>query len=98
MLVDYTTRQRGRFAGFSLYLSDTGAIRESTLCYKNDTQIPHLNFIATCTEYTRYVIFYNERLDGVTYPKRYEVNNVFTELCEVIVQGNTFYNLCFVNN
>lgn len=91
MLVDHTTRQRGRFAGFSLYLSDTGAIQESTLCYKNDIQIPHLNFTATCTDYKRFVIFYNERLDGVSYPERYEVDNVHTELCEVIVQGNTLF-------
>lgn len=90
MLVDHTTRQRGRFAGFSLYLSDTGAMQESTLCYKKEYQIPHLNFSAACTDYKRYVIFHNERLDGVTYPKGYEANNVYTELCEVIVLGNTF--------
>nr|XP_034321698.1 receptor-type tyrosine-protein phosphatase epsilon isoform X3 [Crassostrea gigas] len=84
---DHTTRQRGRFAGFSLYLSDTGAMQESTLCYKKEYQIPHLNFSAACTDYKRYVIFHNERLDGVTYPKGYEANNVYTELCEVIVLG-----------
>lgn len=31
--------------------------------------------------------FYNERLDGVVYPRSFEVVGVFTELCEVIVQG-----------
>lgn len=38
-------------------------------------------------EYGRFVIFYNERLNEIAYPDGYEVSNVFTELCEVIVQG-----------
>lgn len=38
-------------------------------------------------EYGRYVIFYNERMDEIVYPKGYEVINVFTELCEVIIKG-----------
>lgn len=37
------------------------------------------------TEHGRYVIVYNERLDGVTYPAGYELHNVYTELCDVIV-------------
>lgn len=85
-------RQRGRFAGFSLYVSNTDAstisdIKKSTLCYKNGPQLPPLNFSTTCTERGRYVIFYNERLDEVMYPSYYEDINVFTELLEVIVQG-----------
>lgn len=35
------------------------------------------------------MIFYNQRLDGVNYPNGYEIINVFTELCEVKVQGKT---------
>lgn len=80
-------RQRGRFAGFSLFVSKTGDIQGATLCYKNGSQLPPLNFTSICTESGRYVIFYNERLDGVTYPDEYEVINVYTELCEVTVQG-----------
>lgn len=80
-------RQRGRFAGFSLRVSTTGDVLGSTLCYKDGPQLPPLSFSTTCLEYGRYVIFYNERLDGVSYPERYERTNVFTELCEVIVQG-----------
>lgn len=49
--------------------------------------LPPLNFTTTCTKSGRYVIFYNERLDGVTYPEGYGVANVITELCEVKVQG-----------
>lgn len=80
-------RQRGRFAGFSLYVSNSGVIQGSTLCYKDGHRLPPLNFTIACTESGRYVIFYNERLDGVTYPSGYELENVYTELCEVIVQG-----------
>lgn len=86
-------RQKGRFAGFSLYISNTGDIKGSTLCYKDVTQVPLLNFTTTCTEFGRYVIFYNERLNGVAYPIGYEVTSVITELCEVIVQGKYVTNI-----
>lgn len=85
-------RQQGRIGGFSLYIShtkvlNTSDIKKSTLCYKNEDQLPPLNFTNLCTEYGQYVIFYNERLDGVAYPVGYELLNVYTELCEVIIQG-----------
>lgn len=80
-------RQRGRFAGFSLFVSKTGDKQGATLCYKNGPQLPPLNFTSICTESGRYLIFYNERLNGVQYPVGYEVSTVFTELCEVTVQG-----------
>lgn len=81
------SRQRGRFAGFSVYVSNDGE-RES-LCYKDGPELPPLNITITCHRSGRYVIFYNERLDGVTYPTGYEVSsNVVMELCEVIVHGN----------
>lgn len=83
----YEIRQRGRFAGFSLYVSTTGDIQGSTLCYKDGPQLPPLNFTTTCTTSGRYVIFYNERLDGVTYPNGYELINAMAELCQVTVQG-----------
>ena len=82
------SRQQGRFAGFSLYISKTGDRDSSSLCYKDGPVLPPLNFTTTCTLSGRYVIFYNERLDGVTYPVGYEVvANVFMELCEVTVNG-----------
>lgn len=88
------TRQRGRFAGFSLYILDTDVsktddIQKTKLCYKDGPLLPPLNFTTICKAYGRYVIFYNERKQvGGDYPYGYEVTNVFTELCEVIVQGN----------
>lgn len=85
-------RQRGRFAGFSLYVSKTDISsnierKEFTPCYKDGPQLPPLNHTYICTESGRYVIFYNERLDEVKYPDGYEIANVVTELCEVTVQG-----------
>nr|XP_022312538.1 multiple epidermal growth factor-like domains protein 10 isoform X2 [Crassostrea virginica] len=84
----YESRQQGRFAGFSLYISNTGNMDSSSLCYKDGPELPPLNFSTECTLSGRYVIFYNERLDGVAYPVGYEVVAiVYTELCEVIVKG-----------
>lgn len=34
-------------------------------------------FTITCTEHGRYVIFYNERFDEVTYPIGYKVSSIF---------------------
>lgn len=91
------SRQLGRFAGFSLYISNIDvlsidAIQGSTLCYKDGPQLPSLNFTTTCIEYGRYLIFYNERRTGVSYPEGYEVDNVYTELCEVSVAGKLSYD------
>ncbi|XP_052694743.1 receptor-type tyrosine-protein phosphatase alpha-like [Crassostrea angulata] len=88
----YDIRQRGRFAGFSLYVSDTDVssiadIKGSTLCYKDGPELPTLNFTTICTKFGRYVLFYNERLKEVEYPDTYPLTNVVTELCEVAVQG-----------
>lgn len=66
-------------------------MRSSTLCYKDGPQLPPLNITITCNEYGRYVIFYNERLDKNIYPTGYELVNVVTELCEVVVKGVDFY-------
>lgn len=88
------SRQQGRFAGFSLYISNTdvsntGDREGLILCYKNESPLPPLNFTTLCKEHGRYVIFYNERLDGISYPKNYTLTTVYTELCEVIVKGTT---------
>lgn len=77
------TRQQGRFAGFSVFVSSTGVLQNSTVCYKDGPELPPLNFKTTCIDYGRYVIFYNERLKG---------DLSITELCEVIVEG--MYIIC----
>lgn len=68
-------------------LSSGSDIKRSTRCYKDGPQLPPVNFTTVCKVYGRYVIYYNERFDGVTYPEGYETVNVFTELCEVVVKG-----------
>lgn len=92
-------RQRGRFAGFSIYISNTGNtynFENASLCYKDGPQLPPLNFTRTCFTSGRYVIFYNERLYGVKYPAGYEVNHgVLIELCEVQVDGKKLFSYVF---
>nr|XP_022312350.1 multiple epidermal growth factor-like domains protein 6 isoform X2 [Crassostrea virginica] len=84
----YERRQQGRFAGFSIYTGNTDNLENSSLCYKDGPTLPPLNFTTTCFISGRYIIFYNERLDGVTYPAGYETSStVYTELCEVQVYG-----------
>ncbi|XP_061185156.1 uncharacterized protein LOC133193204 [Saccostrea echinata] len=83
---DYEMRQRGRFAGFSLYISNTPKKEDGLLCYKNTLPLPPLEFSTTCIGYGRYVIYYNERLDGVKYPEEYQIQS-WTELCEVKIEG-----------
>lgn len=95
-------RQRGRLAGFSLYVSNidvssTVDIKSSSLCYKDGSQLPPLNFTSTCTMFGRYVIYYNERRREVTYPEKYELDTVFTELCEVIINGKVFNHVSNIN-
>lgn len=82
-------RQRGRFAGFSLYVSNTTDRHSGYmyLCYKDGAVLPPLDFNTNCVTHGRYIIFYNERLLLANYPIDYEVSPVVMELCEVIVTG-----------
>lgn len=83
-------RQRGRFAGFRLYVSNTTDRKSGYLCYKNGPELPPLDFNTNCTAHGRYVIFYNERLNKLNYPSAYQLTSVFTELCDVTVTGELF--------
>ncbi|XP_062573674.1 multiple epidermal growth factor-like domains protein 11 [Saccostrea cucullata] len=89
-------RQKGRFAGFSIYLSNSTRREDWILCYKDGPELPPLDFNTTCIKYGRYVIYYNERLKGVTYPDAYE-SVVYTTLCEVLVHGCTKSGVYGVN-
>uniref|UniRef100_A0A8W8NVX0 Uncharacterized protein n=1 Tax=Magallana gigas TaxID=29159 RepID=A0A8W8NVX0_MAGGI len=77
------------FLGFSVYVSNTTDRLQGTLCFKDDNftalTIPTV-FTTTCPVHGQYVIYYNERLRGVTYPRGYSPN-VFSYLCEVEVYG-----------
>ncbi|XP_062593912.1 multiple epidermal growth factor-like domains protein 10 isoform X2 [Saccostrea cucullata] len=82
----YVERDRGRVAGFSLFLSNSKSKENGWMCYKDGPELPPLNFSTDCIGHGRYVIYYNERMDGETYPDGYETIS-FNFLCEVIVKG-----------
>lgn len=81
------TRQRGRFAGFSLYVSNTTDRQTGYRCHYDKENVPPLDYSINCVSHGRFVIFFNERKSEATYPFGFETNSVFTELCEVTVQG-----------
>ena len=81
-------RQRGRFAGYSLFVSNTTDKDHGFLCYRNGSELPPLDVTISCISHGRFVIYYNERQDEINYPAGYETKSVNVELCEVTVRGN----------
>ncbi|XP_056002335.1 multiple epidermal growth factor-like domains protein 10 [Ostrea edulis] len=79
----------GRFAGFFLYVSNTTSKDDGHLCFheiQNVNGTPVENQTISCSVHGRYVIYYNERRLGVTYPDYYW-HEAYNELCEVEVYG-----------
>ena len=78
--------------GFSLYVSNTTNRLDGILCFQdtefNTSTIPAV-FNVTCTVHGQYVIYYNERLPGVTYPDGYSPY-AYNDICEVEVFGMFF--------
>ncbi|XP_065925855.1 protein draper-like isoform X2 [Magallana gigas] len=86
---DATNGYTSGFLGFSIYVSNTTNKSEGKLCYKDTNFTPSTIpavFNTTCFVHGQYVIYYNERLPGVTYPSGYS-DYAFNDLCEVEVYG-----------
>nr|XP_034318705.1 integrin beta-like protein 1 isoform X5 [Crassostrea gigas] len=98
-LQDFYTGLSNNFIGFSVYVSNTTYRLQGTLCYKDDNFTPYTIpavFTTTCRVHGQYVIYYNERLPGVTYPRGYSTD-VSIGLCEVEVYAcdkRSFGNNC----
>lgn len=77
------------FLGFSVYISNTTDRLGGILCFKDTNftldSIPNV-FTTTCPLRGQYVIYYNERLTGVTYPDTY-TPSAENNVCEVEVYG-----------
>lgn len=80
------------FLGFSIYISNTTNKNDGILCFKDTnytaSNIPEV-FTTNCPYHGQYVIYYNERLPRVPYPREYS-KFAYNDLCEVEVKG-TFY-------
>ncbi|XP_062613920.1 uncharacterized protein LOC134275677 [Saccostrea cucullata] len=88
-LWDASNGYTARFLGFYVYVSNSTNRLDGHLCF-HDTNytrstIPAIANIS-CPVHGKYVIYFNERFPGVTYPNGYS-KYAFNELCEVEVYG-----------
>nr|XP_022310034.1 neurogenic locus Notch protein-like [Crassostrea virginica] len=77
------------FLGFSIHISNTTEKENGIICFKDTNftaiTIPKV-FNITCPYHGQYVIYYNQRLHDVQYPKDYSAF-AYNDLCEFEVYG-----------
>ena len=82
-----------RLAGFFLYVSNTTSTENYRLCFHEiqpENNKPSDDQRINCSFHGRYVIYYNERLPGGSYPD-YFSEYAFYELCELEVYGKLIF-------
>lgn len=88
-IVDTNNGFRARFLGFTVVVSNKTDHTDGTICYHdkhhNVYTLPAVLDIM-CVVIGRYVIYYNERINGIKYPDGYSPH-AFVDLCEVEVYG-----------
>lgn len=88
-LLSVPTSLTERMAGFFLYVSNTTSKDDGHLCFheiQTVNRTPSEDQRINCSVHGRYVIYYNERRENVTYPSFYS-KFAYYEICELEVYG-----------
>lgn len=102
-IIDSTNEFTKKLRGFSIIVSNTTDPWDGVVCYHNtNTTIETIPAVVDipCSVVGRYVIYYNERLTGITYSNNHS-QFAFADLCEVEVLGKLIFfsndEFCFLS-